>query len=84
MLATAEVMNLSFMILPQGMRGPQMKARDGVPLLGRPRGGVGGRSSLIDCSTHGDPQGTSHGDPQGTSHNCGHIVSDNGLADTTA
>lgn len=28
-----------------------MNAKDGVPLLGRPRGGVGGRSSLIDCST---------------------------------
>ena len=30
----------------------QMKARDGFPLLGRPRGGVGGLSSLIDCSTN--------------------------------
>ena len=27
-----------------------MNARDGLPLLGLPRGGVGGRSSLIDCS----------------------------------
>lgn len=29
-----------------------MNARDGVPLLGRPRGGVGGRSSLIDYSSN--------------------------------
>ena len=28
-----------------------MNAKDGVPLLGRPRGGVGGRSSLMDCSS---------------------------------
>ncbi len=27
-----------------------MNARDGLPLLGLPRGGVGGRSSLMDCS----------------------------------
>lgn len=38
------------------LKGAYINAKDGLPLLGRPLGGVGGRSSFIDCSTHNQLQ----------------------------